>query len=176
MKDQKVSYKIKRPNYEKELEITISIQEIEKSGLVDYLYHNGLIGENDSIQVINRFIIPVREEKKDIKSNFKNYRGRFDYGSSNFEPKNFRVHLYSIDFFKNDSKYPKFVDVVATTKGKSLMKAMNKVGLTEFPINWTSLEVIVNDDIENFGQYILDDENNPFIKKIKREREQYYKS
>ena len=42
MKSQKISYKIQRQGFEKILEITVDIVEIESHGLQDYLYQNGL--------------------------------------------------------------------------------------------------------------------------------------
>ena len=166
MKSQKISYKIQRQGFEKILEITVDIVEIESHGLQDYLYQNGLIDNDNNYTVLSRFIIISPKEEKSKK----NYQQRPSH------PKYFkyRVDLHSNEYFKNETDVQRYVDVVASTKGKALMIAMNKVGFRKFPENWGNMEVLIEKQIEDFGIYSLDDTRNTFFVKKEKEFDKHY--
>lgn len=171
MKTPKVVYKIQRQNFENPLEITLNIEDVESRGLTDYLYQNGLIDSlDDHFEVLNRFVVlPPKETKKPFAKNFdgrsgKKFNGEFKKQDL-FPLREFRVHLYSNEYFASRSDIPEYVDVKASTKGRAIMIAMNKVGYTDFPENWGNIQAVPGHQISDWGTYVLDDSNNAYLKK-----------
>lgn len=181
MKIVKVNYRIKRPNFNSPLEIKVDMRDLELGGLGYYLETNGIINQGDEFQVLNRFFdfIP---EKKDQDKNLKNdkhsgsFKKPFIKSDENVEVLEWRVDLYSIPFFFNESaSYPRYVDVKAKTIGKAILIAMNKVGLYgTFPEGWKNILVLPGDHISDFGMYELGNENNPFIQQFKKGKETHF--
>lgn len=172
MKNPRVSYRIKRDGYEQQIEIQIDLIDIEKLGLLNYLLEHSIIDAVDTYSVVSRFVLLPTKEKENKKINLKqkNTPGNTLF---NLEPKEFRVHLHSIDYFQNNAdKFPKYVDVISKTKGKALMQAMNKVGLTNFPENWNSIEIEPFKSVTDFGKYLMGDENNVYLKRVREEKQQ----
>lgn len=172
MKNPRVSYRIKRDGYEQQIEIQIDLIDIEKLGLLNYLLEHSIIDAVDTYSVVSRFVLLPTKEKENKKINLKQ-KNTGDTILSKVGPKEFRVHLHSNDYFqKNADKFPKYVDVVALTKGKALMQAMNKVGITDFPDNWNSIKTEPFMTVKDFGKYSMGDENNIYLKKVREEKQQ----
>jgi len=165
MKNPKVVYKIQRQNFDNPLEITLNIEDVESHGLSDYLYQNGLIETmNDHFEVLSRFVVLPQKEKDNKKSFVKNFDNKSNKKPEQFPLREFRVHLHSNDFFASQSNIPEYVDVKAQTKGRAIMKAMNKVGYTEFPKGWNDIQAVPGHQVSDWGVYTLDDSNNAYLK------------
>ena len=182
MKNPKIIYKIQRLGIENPLEITIGIEDVEWSGLAGYLVDNRLISNIDEkFEILSRYVVLAKKETGQENFNKvgtnRNYQKHgFQDKSENFPIKRFRVDLHSNYAFKNTPGIPRFVDVASTTKGRALMKAMNKVGYTEFPDGWREIEVILGNGIEDWGIHSLGDENNPYVRKKEANKEENYAS
>lgn len=72
MKNTKVSYKIKRENFENSLDITVDLSEIEKFGLEHYLKREKLLDEHYSFEVLSRFIVLPQKKTFKGQNNFDN--------------------------------------------------------------------------------------------------------
>ncbi len=168
MKNPKVNYKIKRENFQNHLDITVEITEIEKLGLKNYLINEKLIHDNDNFEILNRFVVLPSLKRvitKNPQEDVTKFIKKKSYSSyENNINKKFRVNLHSVEFYAQGN-YPKYVDIETTTRGKAIMIAQNKVGLTEFPEGWNNMRVENGDIVENFGIYSLGDENNVYKKR-----------
>lgn len=181
MKIVKVNYRIKRSNFGSPLEIKVDMRDLERDGLGYYLEVNGIINQGDEFEVLNRFFDFIPEKKdqdKNLRNNKQssNFKRPFIKSDENVEILEWRVDLYSVPFFLDQSNlYPRYVDVKAKTIGKAILIAMNKVGLFgTFPEGWKNISVIAGDNISDFGMYELGNENNPFIQQFKKGKESHF--
>ncbi len=163
MKSPKVNYKIKRENFEKPLDITIDLSEIEKVGLEQYLKNEKLLDEHYSYEVLSRFI----PQKKTFNNNTEHNKGNYKKVDRKEIP--FRVELHSVEYYRINEGFPRYVDVFAPTPGKAIMIAQNKVGFTTFPQGWNDMVTQSGErvPIPDFGKYELGDEKNVYKQKMK---------
>lgn len=158
----KIYYKIKKNSVDEPFSLSIDIREIEQSGLRSFLYSNGNIEKNEEFEILDRKFQTTKTfkpyQKSDQQNNgYQKYKGKTFQKHEPMTERQFRVNLHSVPFFREKpTVYPKYIDLFAVTKGKAMMTAMNRVGLTTFPDGWRGMEAIEGERVTDFGQYAID--------------------
>ncbi|MCU0430700.1 MAG: hypothetical protein MUF42_12115 [Cytophagaceae bacterium] len=106
-----------RINEQTPITLAIKLEELEQQGIECWLQHNTTIRPSDKVHVLSRYVYanPARLLK-------------------------FRVFLKSISYFIN-TEYPEYKDVMAISKGKAIIEALQSSGIYNFPDGWRDIKV-----------------------------------